>query len=133
MAPPLLTPRDLNRAALARQLLLERHSLAATDAVRQLLAMQDQLARAPFVGLWARTRDFSSADLRDAIRGRQVVRATMLRGTLHLMLAADLLAFRAALRTENELTLPGWHTSDGYGPRTVAPDRARALPGTSHL
>jgi len=102
-----LSPRDLNRAVLARQLLLERHQLSATAALRRLLAIQGQLARAPFVGLWARTRDFAPTTLRDAIRDRQVVRATMVRGTLHLMLAEDLLAFRAALRAETELTLPG--------------------------
>jgi hypothetical protein len=107
VADTLLSLRDLNRAVLARQFLLERHALSAPAALGRLLAVQAQLARAPFVGLWARTRDFSSTELRDAIRRREVVRATMVRGTLHLMLAEDLLAFRAALRTETELTLPG--------------------------
>jgi hypothetical protein len=102
-----LTLRDLNRAALARQMLLARQPLAPTHALERLLAMQGQLARAPFVGLWARTTDFAPASLRAAIRQRQVVRATMLRGTLHLMLAEDVLAFRSTLRPDVQLTLPG--------------------------
>jgi hypothetical protein len=103
----LLSLRDLNRAALARQLLLSRHTLSASVALERLLAMQGQLARAPFVGLWSRTTHFAPDQLRDAIRQHQVVRATLVRGTLHLLLAEDLLAFRAALRTETELALPG--------------------------
>jgi hypothetical protein len=115
MADPVLSRRDLNRAALARQMLLERYDLTVTQALHRLLAMQGQLARAPFVGLWARTRDFTPNTLREAIQRRQVVRATMLRGTLHLMLAEDVLAFRTALRSETEMTLPGgkrWTASD---------------------
>jgi hypothetical protein len=110
-----LNRRDVNRAALARQMLLERHAVSPLEAFERLLAVQGQLARAPFVGLWARTRAFAPEQLREAIRQRQVVRATMLRGTLHLLLAADLLAFRATLRGEAELSLPGgkrWTPAD---------------------
>ena len=115
MSEAVLDLRDLNRAALARQMLLERRPVAVTDALHRLLAIQGQLARAPFVGLWARLTDFSLSSLREPIRLRQVVRATMLRGTLHLMLADDLLAFRGTLRTQTELTLPGgkrWTQAD---------------------
>jgi hypothetical protein len=114
-AEAVLNLRDLNRAALARQMLLERQPITVTRALHNLLAVQGQLPRAPFVGLWSRLTDFAPASLRDAIRDRQVVRATMLRGTLHLMLAEDLLAFRASLRTEAALTLPGgkrWTAAD---------------------
>ena len=115
MAEAVLTRRDLNRALLARQMLLERQPIAVTRALHTLLAVQGQLPRAPFVGLWARIADFVQDGLREAIKTRQVVRATMLRGTLHLMLADDVLAFRTTLRTETELSLPGgkhWSQAD---------------------
>jgi hypothetical protein len=107
VAELVLTRRALNRALLARQMLLERQPVSATGALHALLAMQGQLPRAPFAGLWARIADFLPDELRVAITNRQVVRATMLRGTLHLMLAEDVLAFRTTLRTETEMALPG--------------------------
>jgi hypothetical protein len=92
-----LTPRQLNRATLARQMLLEREKVAAADAVERLCAMQAQEPRHPFVGLWTRVEGFRRAELRDALLEREVVRATSLRGTLHLMSAADYLTFRGVL------------------------------------
>ena len=115
MAEGVLTRRELNRALLARQMLLERQPVSATQALHTLLAVQGQLPRAPFIGLWARTANFAPEDLREAIKARQVVRATMLRGTLHLMLAEDVLAFRTTLRTEMEMTMPAgkrWTQAD---------------------
>jgi hypothetical protein len=127
-----LSLRDLNRAALARQILLARRPMAPIDALARLLAMQGQLARAPFVGLWARTTGFVPASLRDAIRERKVVRATMLRGTLHLMLAEDVLAFRGTLRPDAQMTLPGgqrWAQADLEPTLEIARDHF-TTPGT---
>jgi hypothetical protein len=93
-----LSLRDLNRATLARQLLLSRAKLPVPQAVEQVAGLQAQLARAPFVGLWSRLQDFSSEALLAALRKKTVVRATSMRGTLHLMSAKDYLRFRTALR-----------------------------------
>lgn len=98
MADRILTLRDLNRATLARQLLLERAALTAPAAVEKLVGMQAQLASAPYVGLWTRLHNFQRGDLAGAIEGRQVVKATSMRATLHLLTAADYLHFRATLK-----------------------------------
>ncbi|MCA1647285.1 MAG: winged helix DNA-binding domain-containing protein [Chloroflexi bacterium] len=94
----LLTLRELNRATLARQLLLERADLPVLAALERLVGMQAQQARAPYVGLWSRLKDFARADLATEIDRRAVVKATLLRGTLHLTTAADYVQFRATLQ-----------------------------------
>jgi hypothetical protein len=95
---PTLTSRQLNRATLARQMLLSRESVAATAAVERLAGLQAQLARPPFVGLWTRLEVFRRDDLIQPLRIRQIIRATAMRGTLHLMSAADYVALRGALQ-----------------------------------
>jgi len=98
MADRILTLRDLNRAALARQLLLERATLPVTDALERLVGLQAQLASAPFVGLWTRLRDFTRDDLAGLIAARAVVKATLMRSTLHLVTTDDYLRLRATLQ-----------------------------------
>lgn len=98
MPPELLTRRHLNRATLARQLLLRREKVSAVEAVRRLCGLQAQEPKPPFVGLWTRLDPFDRQDLRDALRERAIVRATLMRGTLHLLGAEDYLALRAALQ-----------------------------------
>jgi DNA glycosylase AlkZ-like len=93
-----LNIRALNRATLARQMLLAREKVKAVAAVERLAGMQAQLARPPFIGLWARIENFKRDDLRKAIAKRDVVRATMMRGTIHLMSRRDYLALRAPLQ-----------------------------------
>ncbi len=112
MAESVLTARDLNRALLARQMLLAREAVSPLEATRRLGALQGQFPRAPFVGLWARLQAFAPADLLALIEARKVVRATWLRGTLHLVTAEDFLAHRALLRAEQAWRLPnGVHTT----------------------
>jgi hypothetical protein len=90
--------RDLNRATLARQLLLERAAITPVAAVEQLIGMQAQEARPPFIGLWSRLRDGRRNEMLRAIDERVLVRATLMRGTIHLFSAADYRAFRAAIQ-----------------------------------
>jgi hypothetical protein len=96
--PPTLSTRQLNRATLARQMLLARKRTTAVAAVEQLAGLQAQLARPPFVGLWTRLEGFRRDDLARPLRERQIVRATAMRGTLHLMSASDYVALRGALQ-----------------------------------
>ena len=84
-----LTLRDLNRATLARQLLLERVPLEVPTAVHRLGALQAQRPRAPYVALAARLEGFERGDLSRALHERTVVRATLMRETLHLVAADD--------------------------------------------
>jgi Winged helix DNA-binding domain len=98
MADRILKLRELNRATLARQMLLEREALSAPAAIGRLVGLQAQLASAPYVGLWTRLRDFRREDLAEAIERRKIVKATMMRATLHLCAAEDYLRFRTALK-----------------------------------
>jgi Winged helix DNA-binding domain len=93
-----LSLRELNRTTLARQLLLERASLPVARGVEQLVGMQAQLARPPYIGLWTRLNDFSREKLATEIDHKQIVKATFLRGTLHLLTADDYVRFRTTLQ-----------------------------------
>ena len=95
-APRALSDRDLNRALLARQLLLERATLTPTAAIERLAGLQAQWAPAPYLGLWSRLARFTVADLERALAQRRVVKATLMRGTLHLVSAKDYPAFSVA-------------------------------------
>ena len=89
--------RDLNRATLARQLLLAPADLPVTAALTQVAGLQAQLAGPPHIGLWSRLRGFSRAQLAAAYAAHTVVRAPLFRGTLHLVTAADYAEFRAVV------------------------------------
>ncbi|HET6738525.1 MAG TPA: winged helix DNA-binding domain-containing protein [Kribbella sp.] len=89
--------RGVNRATLARQLLLGREAVPAGEVVGRLVGMQGQEAKHPYVGLWSRVDGFEEAELDRAVRERKVVRGTMWRGTLHLVTAADYLRFRTTV------------------------------------
>ena len=86
---PVLTLRALNRALLSRQLLLKRAALAPEAAIERLAGLQAQWAPAPYVGLWSRLSRFAIADLERALAERRVVKASLMRGTLHLVSAVD--------------------------------------------
>lgn len=98
MTERILSLRELNRALLARQMLMARETLPVPAAVERLVGMQAQLASAPFVGLWTRLNDFARADLAGVIEKRAVVKATMMRATLHLVSANDYGWLRATLQ-----------------------------------
>lgn len=93
-----LTLRELNRATLARQSLLERASLGAAAMIERLVGLQAQLASAPAVGLWTRLAGFRQAELARLIEERSVVKATLMRATLHLCTASDYPWLRAAVQ-----------------------------------
>ncbi|TDC28053.1 winged helix DNA-binding domain-containing protein [Streptomyces sp. 8K308] len=92
---PVLDTRALNRATLARQLLLDRADLPVPDAVAHLCGLQAQEPQEPFLGLWSRLRAFDPAVLSDLLTGRRVVRTHLMRRTVHLLAADDALAWRA--------------------------------------
>lgn len=90
-----LDDRTLNRATLARQWLLDRAEAPVRDAVAHLGGLQAQEPQEPFVGLWSRLRDFSPAALSDLLVERHLVRTHLMRRTVHLLTAEDLLAWRS--------------------------------------
>jgi hypothetical protein len=91
---PVLSDRALNRALLARQSLLERSDTPVVDAIDHLVGMQAQAPLAPYVGLWSRLAGFAPADLAAPLESRALVRATLMRGTVHLVTATDALRLR---------------------------------------
>jgi hypothetical protein len=95
---PPLTQTDLNRALLARQMLLARENISPLKAIERLAGMQAQQARPPFVGLWTRLENFQRAELLKLFHRRRIVRATGMRATIHLFTARDYLVLRGALQ-----------------------------------
>ncbi|MGW6871866.1 winged helix DNA-binding domain-containing protein [Streptomyces xanthophaeus] len=94
-AVPVLGTRALNRATLARQLLLDRADAPALETVAHLGGLQAQEPQEPYVGLWSRLRAFDPAELSDLLTGRSAVRTHLMRRTVHLVTAEDALAWRA--------------------------------------
>jgi hypothetical protein len=90
-----LSTRALNRATLARQLLLDRVDLPVLDAVGHLCGLQAQEPQEPFVGLWSRVQGFAPSMLSDLLVQRQVVRTHLMRRTVHLLTSDDVLAWRS--------------------------------------
>jgi hypothetical protein len=84
-----LSQRRLNRATLARQLLLEPSRVGVVRAVEQVGGLQAQEPASPYIGLWARLADFEAADLDAAIQARDVLKGSLMRATLHLVTATD--------------------------------------------
>ncbi|MET7459857.1 crosslink repair DNA glycosylase YcaQ family protein [Nonomuraea sp. NPDC005501] len=81
--------RTLNRVTLERQLLLRRSPMPPLEAVGRLVGSQAQASNDPYLGLWTRLAGFALADLSDRLTDRSLVRASMLRGTQHLVRADD--------------------------------------------
>ena len=101
MAERVLTLRELNRSTLARQLLLERKRMSPKAVIERLVGMQAQWPAAPYVGIWTRTTSFRREALeRELVRGT-IVKATVMRQTLHLVTPADYALIRAAMSEMN--------------------------------
>lgn len=97
MPERVLTLRELNRTLLLRQLLLRRERLSPVRAIERLAGLQAQEAWAPYIALWARLAGFERASLERALRRDAVIKATLMRATLHLISASDYPFFRAAI------------------------------------
>ncbi|MFI5497169.1 winged helix DNA-binding domain-containing protein [Actinoplanes sp. NPDC051859] len=90
-----LSLQALNRATLARQLLLTRADIPALDAVAHLCGLQAQEPQEPYVGLWSRLHEFDPEELSGLVADRRAVRTHLMRRTIHLVTARDALAWRS--------------------------------------
>src|SRR5204862_703612 len=104
--------RELNRATLARQMLLERASVPIETAIERLVGLQAQAPHPPYVGLWSRVAGFRAEDLSEMLLARRAVRIALMRSTLHLVTAEDCLRLRPILQPMLERGLQG-----GFGKR----------------
>jgi hypothetical protein len=94
-----LTARQLNRATLARQMLLAREPVTVPEAVHRVVALQAQEPASPYIALWNRIAGFDPADLDVALSDRTVIRSTSIRITLHAVEAGDYAPFHEAMQT----------------------------------
>jgi hypothetical protein len=94
----MLTRRDLNRALLARQLLLERSPLGPLEAIEHLMGLPAQAPNPPYLGLWTRLRRFQIEDLSALLTSRAAVRTALMRATPHLVSARDATDIRPLLQ-----------------------------------
>lgn len=93
-----LDRRSLNRALLARQLLLERVNRSPAEVTEHLVGLQAQEPIDPYIALWSRIEGFDPMELSDLLANRRAVRAQLLRATIHLVTDRDMLAMRPVLR-----------------------------------
>ncbi|MGW9023934.1 winged helix DNA-binding domain-containing protein [Streptomyces sp. NPDC055722] len=93
-----LERRALNRAFLARQLLLARRTMPAEEALEHLVGLQAQAPIPPYYGLWTRLEGFRPAELAGLLTERRAVRIALMRGTVHLVTSADCRRLRPCLQ-----------------------------------
>jgi winged helix DNA-binding protein len=93
-----LTARQLNRATLARQLLLRREPFDPVAGLSRIVALQAQEPASAYVALWDRLADFDARALDDAFKNHEIVKAQLMRITLHAVTAADYPAFHEAMQ-----------------------------------
>src|SRR5713226_9104356 len=115
----ILTARQLNRALLARQFLIDRSSLPLIATLERVGGLQTQYAPSGYVGLWSRMRNFRRDLLTTALEQRRVIQGTLLRSTIHMVCARDYWLLLAAVRQGR---LDWWRrvTRKGFGEIDVA-------------
>ena len=96
--PAILSPRALNRALLARQMLLARVRLPAETAIEKLVGLQSQIPGNPYLGLWSRLEGFRAEEVSELTEARKLVRIALMRGTLHLVTVADAALLRPVMQ-----------------------------------
>lgn len=102
----ILTQRQLNRALLARQHLLQRSLMPVGEMLESLVGMQSQVPNDPFIGLWTRACGFDPDAMSAMMLDRTAVRASLMRGTIHVVTADDYLFLQPLMRSLHERVLP---------------------------
>jgi hypothetical protein len=92
-----LTQQQLNRALLARQLLLGRSKLSIPRALEQVAGLQTQYAPTAYIGLWSRLDGFQREALTRALERKSVVQGTLMRVTIHMVSRRDYWPFATAV------------------------------------
>ena len=126
-----LTPRGLNRALLARQLLLQRVRLPIARALERVGGLQAQYAPSPYIRLWSMLDGFALHDLTRALERRRAVQGTLMRSTIHVVSPRDYWSFAAGIGPSRQ---EWWRATWGRDHRDVdldaiADELRRALAG----
>lgn len=109
----ILTRRHLNRALLARQQLLARTDRPVGEMIAHLVGLQSQVPTDPYLALWSRIVAFDPSMLSGMLLDRAAIRASLMRGTIHLVTADDYLALQPLMQVLHERVFP----STDYGKR----------------
>jgi hypothetical protein len=127
----ILSTRRLNRALLARQLLLERSRMPIGRALQQVGGLQAQYAPSPYVRLWSMLERFELGDLTRALEERRAVQGTLMRSTIHIVSPRDYWLFAAGIGPSREEWWIGTHGREHRGADTgrVARQLRRELAG----
>jgi hypothetical protein len=129
VAADVLSARALNRATLARQLLLERSAMPPLRAIEHLVGLQAQNPLDPYLALWSRLDRFDPHEVGRQLEDRALVRIVVMRGTIHLLSAADAVALRPVMQPvlDAELARHSEHAPELVGV-DLAPVMAFAAP-----
>jgi hypothetical protein len=123
-----MTTRALNRATLARQLLLARSGPAVPAAVTHLAGLQAQTTQSWYVGLWSRLAGFSGAPAGQLLIDRALVRIVAMRATIHLVTADDARWLRPLTQIVHDRSVQG-----AFGRHVRGLDRAEVTAVTREL
>jgi Winged helix DNA-binding domain len=118
-----LTQRDLNRAVLARQLLLERAGTSLPKALERMGCLQAQYAPSMYIGLWSRLEGFEREALTRALERRSVVQGTLMRSTIHLVSKRDWWPLAVAIRETRRKWWLRYHANHPTGREMAAAAR----------
>jgi hypothetical protein len=124
IAERVITTAELNRAVLARQMLLERSPARLPQALERLGGIQAQYAPSMYVGLWSRLEGFERASLTRAQERRTVVQATLMRLTIHLVSRRDFWPLAVATRDARRRA---WLRAPGHTDARTAAAAARRI------
>jgi Winged helix DNA-binding domain len=94
-----LTQRELNRALLARQGLLERYDAPLPRVLSRIGGIQAQYAPSMYIGLWSRVKDLDRDAVTRGLERRTLIQATLMRSTIHLVAKADYWPLALAIRS----------------------------------
>jgi Winged helix DNA-binding domain len=121
---PVLTQLALNRALLARQLLLERASMPIVDAVEQVGGLQAQYAPSSYVALWTKVAGFERDDLTRALKDRSLIQGSLMRTTIHVVSRREYWLYTMGVKRSRQQ----WATRvQSLPPERQLPDGARRL------
>jgi len=120
-----LTQRELNRALLARQLLLARGRMTIPKALERIGGIQAQYAPSMYIGLWSRLEDLERDAVTRALERRTAIQGTLMRATIHLVSRADYWPFAVGIRAEQRRWWERVHRNADPGELRAAAKKVR--------